>query len=533
LTASTLAVTDENGNTVTRTIAFTKAVHQAILQSEPLFVDVDGGQIIKKFLVKLLGTFPQDTVVVKVTNNALDDSPVWQTLTPAQLNSDNFESFDNTDVQAGNWFALRLEADRGGATGDCWLDQISGIAGMSYIAVIGGDTAQLQVSLQQETAARAAGDDDLRDYIDEVQLSTQTWLPAVPTFADLPQTVASGSVNYLCRVMADPEPAKVGVWQSIANGTPTPDWTFFSDNADFVDELELQTALGGKQDALAKYTTWGAPASITVIGDKLNLQLGGYNLITGGELDGAQANGAQCLIPAVTDSAQGLMTPAQKAAATALEQRVTALEQAGPGESTTTPLTILETADGFSTAPTNAFVYLKNPEIIALDAPPYMEVIENVYEIPSVNSGELAINQTFSAVEIAALPDSYGLFFEDKTQNILGMIVPYYDWVNDTNVFCGVMFLRIDILLGGMSQSIYALTTSENFPSANTWYDAYEGEFIATGGLGTNDFLRVSRLAETGQQGAWQHFVSLTNVTQITHPKGLYAPVEGAWEFVG
>jgi hypothetical protein len=99
-----------------------------------------------------------------------------------------------------------------------------------------------------EDANQTLGEDNaaLRDDIDNLKdliAGKQEWLPAVPAFADLPATVVSGNVNYLCRVISDSDPSNIGVWQAIANGTTTPTWTHFSDNADFVDELELAEIL--------------------------------------------------------------------------------------------------------------------------------------------------------------------------------------------------------------------------------------------------------------------------------------------------
>ena len=77
--------------------------------------------------------------------------------------------------------------------------------------------------------------------IASAQLDTQTWLPSVATFTDLPDPASlPAGVNYLCRVMTDPTTSNNGVWQRIANTT---EWTYFSDNLDFVDEDELTTKL--------------------------------------------------------------------------------------------------------------------------------------------------------------------------------------------------------------------------------------------------------------------------------------------------
>jgi hypothetical protein len=84
-----------------------------------------------------------------------------------------------------------------------------------------------------------------KQYYDAQVLGRQIWLAAVNTHAELP---ASGDIpdydptaNYLCRVMHDDgDPPQNGVWQLIAHSD---EWTLFSDNADFIDEAELEEAI--------------------------------------------------------------------------------------------------------------------------------------------------------------------------------------------------------------------------------------------------------------------------------------------------
>ncbi|MDR3048692.1 MAG: hypothetical protein LBV16_02470 [Elusimicrobiota bacterium] len=76
--------------------------------------------------------------------------------------------------------------------------------------------------------------------IANAQLANQQWLSAVNAKSDLP-TVPNPLQNYLCRVMNDTAtPANNGVWQWIGGGT---DWTYFSDNLDFIDETELEEVI--------------------------------------------------------------------------------------------------------------------------------------------------------------------------------------------------------------------------------------------------------------------------------------------------
>jgi|GEM_PF-6344891 len=88
--------------------------------------------------------------------------------------------------------------------------------------------------------------DSVDGKIAAAQVANQHWLPAVPTKAELPATI-DPSFTWLCRVHADG--ANNGVWQAIPNGVDnTAVWSFFSDNADFIDETELAAALQDFQD---------------------------------------------------------------------------------------------------------------------------------------------------------------------------------------------------------------------------------------------------------------------------------------------
>jgi hypothetical protein len=77
--------------------------------------------------------------------------------------------------------------------------------------------------------------------IADAKLAVDKWLPAVTTKAQLADpTTLDRTVNYLCRVISDPTASNNGVWQLIADAN---DWTYFSDNMDFIDETELAAAI--------------------------------------------------------------------------------------------------------------------------------------------------------------------------------------------------------------------------------------------------------------------------------------------------
>ena len=74
-------------------------------------------------------------------------------------------------------------------------------------------------------------------------LATQTWLPAVQTVNQLPTIGLDPNINYLCKVLNDTSFVNNGVWQAVAGWTTTPVWSYFSDNVEFVNSLELQNAI--------------------------------------------------------------------------------------------------------------------------------------------------------------------------------------------------------------------------------------------------------------------------------------------------
>jgi hypothetical protein len=84
----------------------------------------------------------------------------------------------------------------------------------------------------------------------QARLASQKWLPAVRTKAGLPDPDSlAHDTSCLCRVINDADtPDNNGVWQLIANAV---EWTYFSDNLDFVDEMELEDAVSkGAQTTL-------------------------------------------------------------------------------------------------------------------------------------------------------------------------------------------------------------------------------------------------------------------------------------------
>ena len=132
-------------------------------------------------------------------------------------------------------------------------------------AAIDAEAAARAAAVSAEVTARAAADaaevTARNAAIAAAQLSVQKWLPSVEKRADLPApSTLSHTTSYLCRVINDTAtPANNGVWQLIAQATQ---WTYFSDNLDFVDETELNAALASKAN-LASPTFTGTPRAPT------------------------------------------------------------------------------------------------------------------------------------------------------------------------------------------------------------------------------------------------------------------------------
>ncbi|MCL2644089.1 MAG: fibronectin type III domain-containing protein [Betaproteobacteria bacterium] len=170
----TLSVTDAAGNSGQAGIAFAKNISKAIIKSEPFEVQLNNG-IIKNFLMNVAGKFPAGSILaVQITNNAKDPSPVWQDVTPSQLDG-GYHPVNNTTVAKGNWFAVRVTLQRGTATDPRWISQISGMAGLSQTFILAEDNKQLREDL-----------DTLANSVEANRLAAFKYKGSVAAFANLP-----------------------------------------------------------------------------------------------------------------------------------------------------------------------------------------------------------------------------------------------------------------------------------------------------------------------------------------------------------
>jgi hypothetical protein len=159
-----------------------------------------------------------------------DDTPVRLPNVQTEADLPPPDSLDHTKK-----YVCRVENDPDPANNGDW-QLIPGGDTWVYLSDF-IDADQLAAAIEAEAEARNIA-------IAQAKLALQIWLPAVDTKAQLPDPAAlDPTINYLCRVIADPAPENNGVWQLIAG---TDEWTYFSDNTDFVDEIELNTVINAE-----------------------------------------------------------------------------------------------------------------------------------------------------------------------------------------------------------------------------------------------------------------------------------------------
>ena len=151
--------------------------------------------------------------------------------------------------------------------------------------------ADLHGRINDEAQARVDGDFatliQAKNYTDTMILTTHTWLPSVSQKSSLDLiTGLTNNLNYLCRVIADPDPANNGVYQAVAGWANSPVWTFFSDNQDWIDELELAAAIAKTQSKVVPATCATAAATVAKV-----VSISGYTLTSGDILAITYTNG--------------------------------------------------------------------------------------------------------------------------------------------------------------------------------------------------------------------------------------------------
>ena len=120
----TIKITANDGKESTSLNAtFTKSVTSAsVTLTTPLAVDGD----ITEAILQVSGSIPNDAAFkAEATNNALDDSPVWQDVT-AEVRKGMNIVFENQTASAGAAFNFRISVERGASGEGGYIDSVSG-----------------------------------------------------------------------------------------------------------------------------------------------------------------------------------------------------------------------------------------------------------------------------------------------------------------------------------------------------------------------------------------------------------------------
>lgn len=120
----TIKITANDGKESTSLNAtFTKSVTSAsVTLTTPLAVDGD----ITVAILQVSGSIPTDAAFkAEATNNALDDSPVWQDVT-AEVRKGMNIVFENQTASAGAAFNFRISVERGASGEGGYIDSVSG-----------------------------------------------------------------------------------------------------------------------------------------------------------------------------------------------------------------------------------------------------------------------------------------------------------------------------------------------------------------------------------------------------------------------
>ena len=120
----TIKITANDGKESTSLNAtFTKSVTSAsVTLTTPLAVDGD----ITVAILQVSGSIPNDAAFkAEATNNALDDSPVWQDVT-AEVRKGMKIVFENQTASAGAAFNFRISVERGASGEGGYIDSVSG-----------------------------------------------------------------------------------------------------------------------------------------------------------------------------------------------------------------------------------------------------------------------------------------------------------------------------------------------------------------------------------------------------------------------
>ena len=120
----TLTIEATDGKAITtHTLTFTKKVDELFITStEPMTADAK----ITLCVLSVIGSIPADAeYTVEVTNNALDDTPVWEDCTTQVKTGANY-IFENETAANGYAFNFRISAKRGASGVGGYITSVQG-----------------------------------------------------------------------------------------------------------------------------------------------------------------------------------------------------------------------------------------------------------------------------------------------------------------------------------------------------------------------------------------------------------------------
>ena len=120
-----IVVEDSEGGTDEKVFTFSKNETSILLE---LKTPLEADDMVTKAIININRTIPPDAkMTVYICNNAFDDNPTWQNVTHFVLRNAKILILNETKT-ADKWGVnIRVEVERNGATGDCFISSIGGV----------------------------------------------------------------------------------------------------------------------------------------------------------------------------------------------------------------------------------------------------------------------------------------------------------------------------------------------------------------------------------------------------------------------
>lgn len=120
-----IVVEDSEGGTDEKVFTFSKNETSILLE---LKTPLEADDMVTKAIININRTIPPDAkMTVYICNNAFDDNPTWQNVTHFVLRNAKILILNETKT-ADKWGVnIRVEVERNGAKGDCFISSIGGV----------------------------------------------------------------------------------------------------------------------------------------------------------------------------------------------------------------------------------------------------------------------------------------------------------------------------------------------------------------------------------------------------------------------